>query len=213
MKILITGFNPFGGESINPAYEVVKRLRENIAGAEVIKLQVPTAFNACVQHTIEKINEINPDFVLNIGQAGGRYAVSVERVAINIDDARIPDNLKQQPIDTKIDETGESAYFASIPIKAIVKSIKAKNIPAAVSDSAGTYVCNHLMYGVLNYIHKNNLNIKAGFIHIPFLFQQVTDKPNTPAMDINTMVTAIETAIEVIVTTDKDIRNSEGSIC
>lgn len=213
MKILVTGFDPFGGESINPAYEVVKRLRDSISGAEVVKLQIPTAFNESIKKTADKIKEINPDFVLNIGQAGGRSGITVERVAININDARIPDNLNQQPVDTKIDEAGENAYFASIPIKAIVQAIRHKKIPAAVSDSAGTYVCNHIMYGVLNYIHKNNLNIKAGFIHIPYLFQQVIDKPNTPAMDIETMVEAIETAIEVIVTKDKDIKNPEGNIC
>ena len=213
MKILVTGFDPFGGEIINPAFEVVKRLKENIAGAEVIKLQVPTAFNASIENTIKKIKEINPDFVLSIGQAGGRSAISVERVGININDARIADNLRQQPVDVKIDEEGENAYFASIPIKAIAEAIRSKNIPAAVSDSAGTYVCNHLMYGVLNYIHKENLNIKAGFIHIPFLFEQIINKPNTPAMDLDSMVTAIETAIEIIVTTTIDIKQPQGNIC
>lgn len=213
MKVLITGFDPFGGENINPAYEVIKKVRENIAGAEIIKLQVPTAFNESIKNTVEKIKEEKPNFVLSIGQAGGRFGISVERVAININDARIPDNLNQQPVDTKIDETGENAYFASIPVKAIVHSIKSKDIPAAVSYSAGTYVCNHLMYGVLNYIHKNNLDTKAGFIHIPFLFQQVVNKANTAAMDISTMVTAIETAIEVMVTTTEDMKNSEGHIC
>lgn len=213
MKVLVTGFEPFGGENINPAYEVVRRLKETIAGAEIIKLQVPTAFNESITHTTNKIKEENPDFVLSIGQAGGRFGISVERVAININDARIPDNLNQQPIDTKIDENGENAYFASIPIKTIVQAIKAKYIPASVSDSAGTYVCNHLMYGVLNYIRKNSLNIKAGFIHIPFLFQQVVTKPNIPAMDINTMVAAVETAIEVMVTVSTDIKKSEGNIC
>lgn len=213
MKVLVTGFEPFGGEVINPSFEVVKKLSEKINGADIIKLQVPTAFNNSITHTIEKIQEENPDFVLSIGQAGGRFGISVERVAININDARIPDNLNNQPIDTKIDETGENAYFASIPIKAIVQGLKANYIPTAVSDSAGTYVCNHLMYGVLNYIHKNNLNIKAGFIHIPYLFQQVTTKPNTPAMDINTMVKAIETAIDVMVATNSDIKKSEGNIC
>jgi pyroglutamyl-peptidase len=213
MKILVTGFDPFGGESINPAYEIVKRLRTNIAGAEVIKLQVPTAFNASIKKAVEKVDEVKPDFVLNIGQAGGRSGITVERVAINVNDARIPDNLNQKPIDTKIDEDGKNAYFASIPIKSIVQNIKKKNIPASVSDSAGTYVCNHLMYGVLNHISKNKLSIKAGFIHIPFLFEQVIDKPNTPAMDINTMVEAIETAIETIVTTNTDIKESQGNIC
>lgn len=203
MKILVTGFDPFGGESINPAYEVVKRLKDNIAGAEVIKLQIPTAFNKSTEMIIKKVEEINPDCVLSIGQAGGRYDITIERIAINIDDARIPDNLNQQPIDKKIDENGETAYFATIPVKEIVSSISSKNIPASISNSAGTYVCNHVMYSILNYARKNNLNIQSGFIHIPFLFEQVMDKKNTPAMDLNSMVTGIETAIEVIVSNKK----------
>lgn len=213
MKILVTGFDPFGGESINPAFEVIKKLKDEIAGAEVIKLQVPTAFNKSVEKTVEKVAEIKPDFVLNIGQAGGRSDITVERVAININDARIPDNLNQQPIDEVIDAEGEAAYFATIPVKAIVQSIREKNIPASVSNTAGTYVCNHLMYGTLNYIHKNNLNTKAGFIHIPFLFQQVIKKPNTAAMELDTMVQAIEAAIETIVTTENDIKKAEGTEC
>lgn len=199
MKILVTSFEPFGGEKINPAHEVVTSLKNNISGAEIVKLQVPTVFNVSLEHTIKKIEEIHPDVVLNIGQAGGRYGISVERIGINVNDARIPDNSNQLPVDEKIDETGENAYFATIPVKSIVKAIKEKNIPVSVSDSAGTYVCNNLMYGVLNYIHKNKLNMKAGFIHIPFLFQQVIEKPNTAAMDLNSMITAIETAIEVII--------------
>ena len=210
MKILVTGFDPFGGEKINPAFEVIKRLKSHIDGAEIIKLQVPTAFNASVEKTAEKIKEVKPDVVLNIGQAGGRPDVTVERIGINMNDARIPDNLNQQPIDTKIDEEGENAYFATIPIKAIVAGIKEKGIPASVSNTAGTYVCNHLMYGTLNYIHKNNLNIKAGFIHIPFLHEQVVNKSNMPSMSLDTMVEAIETALSVIVNTEKDAKISGG---
>lgn len=200
MKVLVTGFDPFGGEKVNPAFEVIKRLSSNIAGAEVVKLQVPTVFRKSIDVTIKAIEEEKPDFVLCIGQAGGRFAITVERVAINIDDARIPDNENNQPIDTPIDPEGEPAYFATIPIKAIVEAIRNEGIPAAVSNTAGTFVCNHLLYGVLNYINKNNLNIKAGFIHIPFLPEQVVDKPNMPSMSIETMVKAIEIAITTIVT-------------
>ena len=213
MKILVTGFDPFGGEKVNPAFEVIKRLRGNIEGAEVIKLEIPTAFYSSTNKIIEKLNEINPDVVLMIGQAGGRFDVTVERVGVNVDDARIPDNQNQQPIDKAIDENGLPAYFATIPIKVIVQEIKAKNIPASVSNSAGTYVCNHVMYGVLNYIYKNKLNIKGGFIHIPFLLEQVITKPNTPAMPLEVMVEAIETAIEAIVKHEKDINISEGAVC
>ncbi|SEF73784.1 pyroglutamyl-peptidase I . Cysteine peptidase. MEROPS family C15 [Caloramator fervidus] len=203
MKILVTAFDPFGGEKINPSYEVLTRLNDVIEGAEIIKLQVPTAFYVSVDRAIEKIKEEKPDVVLSIGQAGGRFDITIERVAINIDDARIPDNLGQQPIDTPIDESGEPAYFSTLPIKAIVNGIREEKIPASISNSAGTYVCNHLLYGILNYIKKNKLNIKAGFIHIPYLPEQVIDKPNTPSMSIETMVKAIETAIKVIVREEK----------
>lgn len=198
MKILVTAFEPFGGESINPSYEVLKLLDKNIYGVEIEKLLVPTAFNVSIERVVEKIKEINPNVVLSIGQAGGRVDISIERVAINIDDARIPDNLGYKPVDKPIDLEGDSAYFSTIPIKRIVEEIKKENIPASVSNSAGTYVCNHLLYGVLNYISKNKLNIKAGFIHIPYLPQQVLDKPNTPWMSIDDMVKAIKTAIRVI---------------
>jgi len=198
MKILVTAFDPFGGENINPSYEVLKNLKDNIEGAEIIKIQVPTVFYLSVEKVIEKIKEVKPDAVLSIGQAGGRYDITVERIAINIDDARIPDNIGQQPIDTPIDPEGAPAYFATIPIKEIVEEIKKENIPASISNTAGTYVCNHLMYGILNYVHKNGLNIKAGFIHIPYLPVQVLNKPYTPSMSLGDMVKAIETAIKVI---------------
>lgn len=213
MKILVTGFDPFGGEKVNPAFEVIKKLKDNIEGAEIVKLQVPTAFYSSVNKTVEKIEEIKPDVVLMIGQAGGRFDVTVERIAINLDDARIPDNEGNQPIDKLVDEEGLTAYFATLPIKAIVNRIKEKNIPASVSNSAGTYVCNHLMYGVLNHIYKNKLNIKAGFIHIPFLLEQVLNKPNVPAMTLDSMVTAIESAIEVIARNEEEVKVIGGAIC
>lgn len=213
MKILVTGFDPFGGEKVNPAFEVIKKLKDNIEGAEIVKLQVPTAFYSSVNKTVEKIEEIKPDVVLMIGQAGGRFDVTVERIAINLDDARIPDNEGNQPIDRLVDEEGLTAYFATLPIKAIVNRIKEKNIPASVSNSAGTYVCNHLMYGVLNHIYKNKLNIKAGFIHIPFLLEQVLNKPNVPAMTLDSMVTAIESAIEVIARNEEEVKVIGGAIC
>ena len=212
MKVLITGFDPFGGDRINPAYEAVKLLPDVIDGHEIIKLEVPTVFNTSIEEVVKKIDQCQPDVCLNIGQAGGRVDVTVERVAININDGRIPDNEGNQPIDEPIDEDGEPAYFATIPIKAVVDGIRAEGIPASVSNSAGTYVCNHLMYGVLNHVCKNGLNTRAGFIHIPFLPEQVTAKiPAAPSMALLTVVKALETAIKVICSTDEDIKTVEGS--
>ncbi|MGL4645516.1 MAG: pyroglutamyl-peptidase I, partial [Cetobacterium sp.] len=130
MKVLITGFDPFGGESINPAWEAVKAMKDNIDGIEVIKLQIPTVFKKSAEKLFAGIEEHKPDAVICIGQAGGRYDMSVERIAINMDDGRIPDNEGYQPIDTPVYEDGENAYFATLPIKGIVEEIKLAKIPA-----------------------------------------------------------------------------------
>lgn len=198
MKILITGFDPFGGEKTNPAIESVKRIDENIEGAEIHKLEIPTVFHKAADKIEEKIEEIKPDIILSIGQAGGRYDLTVERVAINQDDARIPDNEENQPIDVKIREDGKNAYFATVPIKAMVEEIKKENIPASVSNTAGTFVCNHVMYQDL-YLAEKYGNIKAGFIHVPFLPEQVLDKKDTASMSLDDIVKGLNAAVRAIV--------------
>ena len=149
MKVLISGFDPFGGESINPALEAVKLLPDTIAGAEIIKVEIPTVFNKSAEVMEKFISEHSPDAVICVGQAGGRFTVTPERVAINIDDARIKDNDGNQPIDIPIKEDGSPAYFTTLPIKAMVKNMIDNGYPAAVSNTAGTFVCNHMMYNVL----------------------------------------------------------------
>lgn len=204
MKILVTGFDPFGGEPTNPAIESVKRIDDNIEGAEIIKLEIPTVFHKAADVVEEKIKEIKPDVILSVGQAGGRYGITVERVAINEDDARIEDNEGNQPIDVKIREDGAPAYFASLPIKAMVEEIKKENIPASVSNTAGTFVCNHIMYQDL-YLAEKYGNIKAGFIHVPFLTEQVVDKKDTASMSLEDIVRGLNAAIRAIVKyADKD---------
>ena len=199
----MTGFNSFGEEKINPALEVIKKLKNNIAGADVVKLVVPTVFGKSIEIVTYAIEKERPDYVLCIGQAGGRFEITAERIAINLNDAKIPDNEGKMPIDVSIDNGGRAAYFATIAIKEIVLEIKKEKIPAAISNSAGTFVCNHLMYGVLDYISKNNIPAKAGFIHIPFLPEQAVDKLNMPSMAIETMVKAIEIAIKTIALSNK----------
>lgn len=204
MKILVTGFDPFEGEATNPAIESVKRIDDNIEGAEIIKLEIPTVFHKAADVVEEKIKEIKPDVILSVGQAGGRYGITVERVAINEDDARIEDNEGNQPIDVKIREDGAPAYFATLPIKAMVEEIKKENIPASVSNSAGTFVCNHIMYQDL-YLAEKYGNIKAGFIHVPFLTEQVVDKKDTASMSLEDIVRGLNAAIRAIVKyADKD---------
>ena len=154
MKLLLTAFDPFGGEKINPALEAVKRVQDKIGDLEIVKLEVPTVFYKSIDTVANAIEKEHPDVVLCIGQAGGRFDLTPERVAININDARIPDNEGNQPLSGSIFEDGENAYFSSLPIKAMVAEIRKADIPASVSNSAGTYVCNHLMYGVLYTIAK-----------------------------------------------------------
>ncbi|HEL1592252.1 TPA: pyroglutamyl-peptidase I [Streptococcus suis] len=213
MKIIVTGFDPFGGEAINPALETIKSLPKTIAGAEVIIVEVPTVFDKAARVLEEKMAEHEPDAVLCIGQAGGRADLTPERVAINQDDARIPDNEGQQPIDRTIRPDGPAAYFSTLPIKAMVEAIRSAGIPSSVSNTAGTFVCNHLMYQALYLSEKQFPKTKAGFLHIPYLPEQVVDKPGLPSMSLETIVKGIEAAITALVAyADKeDIKTVGGA--
>ena len=210
MKIIVTGFDPFGGETINPSIECVKALPE-IEGVELIRLELPTVFKESAKRLNEVINDVKPDAVLSVGQAGGRPGITMERIAINVDDARIPDNISQQPIDEAIQLDGEAAYFTTLPIKRIVKAIREAGIPAEVSNSAGTFVCNHIMYQALFAATKANKPFKAGFMHIPFIPEQTTDKPSLP---LEESTKAVQIAIETIrdYINDEDIKVQEGAI-
>ena len=213
MKILVTGFDPFGGEPINPAIESVKRLPDNIAGAEIIKLEIPTVRKKSLEKIEKAINEHNPDVILSIGQAGGRFDISIERVGINLDDFRIPDNEGNQIIDEPVFPDGENSYFVKLPVKSMVQNVQKNNIPASVSYTAGTFVCNHVLYGVMYLIEKKYKGKKSGFIHIPFLPQQVVDKRNMPSMELDTIVKGLTAAIEPIVKNNEDIKEVGGTVC
>lgn len=212
MKILVTGFDPFGSDKINPAIEAVKRLPDTIKGAKIIKLEIPTVFNKSAQVVHQAIVKEQPDYVLNVGQAGGRSALTPERVAININDGRIPDNDGYQPLDEPIQPDGDTAYFTQLPIKAMAKAIRAAGLPAIVSNTAGTYVCNHIFYQVQYMRAKEFPNLKAGFIHIPFLPEQVITRPNQPSMALADIVKGLTAAIGAIVERDgqSDIKAVEG---
>lgn len=210
MKVLLTGFDPFGGDKVNPATEAVKRVSDNVNGVEVVKIEVPTVFHKSIDVVAKAIEEEKPDAVLCIGQAGGRAELTPERVAINLDDARIADNGGNQPIDVKIFEDGEPAYFATLPIKAMVAAIRNAGIPSSVSNTAGTFVCNHLMYGVLYTLAKKYPGVRGGFMHVPFIPEQVITRANTPSMALSDIVKGIEAAITAIAENDKDISTAEG---
>lgn len=213
MKILVTGFDPFGNETINPASEAVKKLPDQIDEAQIVRIILPTVFKESLKVVEEAIENYNPDVILSVGQAGGRNCISVERVAINVDDARIEDNAGNQPIDEAIDSKGPAAYFSTLPIKAMVEAMKDKEIPAAVSNTAGTFVCNHVMYGVLHLCATRFLGKRAGFIHIPFLPEQVKEKGNIPSMELDMIVEGLILALKTVVETEIDIKISGGREC
>lgn len=197
MKILLTGFDPFGGDNINPAWEAVRLVPTQIEGIQVIPLQVPTVYYRSIRTVIEKVVQEQPDAVLCVGQAGGRYAITPERVAINCSDSTAPDNEGKILTDTPIEPNGPPAYFSTLPIKAMVEAIQDIGLPASLSNSAGTFVCNHLMYGILHFLHRESPHILGGFVHVPFLPSQVIHRsaPSLSALDI---AEGLSAAIRVI---------------
>ena len=208
-KLLLTAFTPFDGERINPALEAVKLVKDKIGNLLIVKLEVPTVFGKSIDTVREAIEREKPDFVLSIGQAGGRAEITPERVAINLDDARIPDNEGNQPIDEPIYPDGENAYFSTLPVKAMVEAIRKEGLPSSLSNSAGTYVCNHLMYGVLYYLDKIPV-IKAGFIHVPYIPEQTKNKKEMPALELSEIVRGLEAAITAIAINGTDKKLAYG---
>lgn len=210
MKILVTGFTPFGGEKKNPSWESVRQLPDSTNGVTLVKKEIPTAFTKCKEVLEDILEEEKPDVALHIGQAGGRTNITVEKVAINLAEARIPDNDGEQPMDEPLREDGDTAYFTTLPIKAMVENIRTK-YPASVSYTAGTYVCNALMYHALYLAQKKYPNMRAGFIHIPFMEEQVIDKANQPSMRLSSIQDAIQLAIEAILQNEEDIQKNMGT--
>jgi len=202
MKILVAGFEPFGKETINSALEAVKKLDNKINGAEVVKTKIPTVFRKAIEKLEKEIEKEKPDIVICVGQAGGRSKITVERVAINIDDATIKDNEGNKPIDNKIFKDGKNAYFSRLPIKTIVKEMTKNKIPASISNTAGTFVCNHLMYGLLYLIDKKYPDIWGGFIHVPFIPEQTLNK-EAPSMSLDDIIKGLTIAIETTVKTKR----------
>ena len=205
MKILITGFEPFGGESVNPAYEAVKLLPDMAGDIQIVKMEIPTVFGEAGKVVETGILQHQPDAVICVGQAGRRADIGVERVAINLVEASIPDNAGNQPMDVKVQEDGDTAYFATIPVKAMVKNIKDHGIPASISYTAGTYVCNSVMYDLLYLIDRKYPSIRGGFIHVPYATAQGVGKPvGTATMELSTISKALLYALEAVAGEDKN---------
>ncbi|MDQ0416444.1 pyroglutamyl-peptidase [Croceifilum oryzae] len=202
--ILLTGFEPFGGEKINPSLEIAKALDgKETETYKINSRELPCVFGEAIDQLRLAIQEVKPDLVVCVGQAGGRPDLSIERVAINVDDARIPDNKGNQPIDKPIIQEGPVAYWSSLPIKAIVKHLRDAGLPASVSQTAGTYVCNHVFYGLMHEIRQSS--IRGGFIHIPFLPEQIQTRPHMASLSLDDMIRGIETAIQVSVDYEQDL--------
>ena len=191
MKLLLTAFEPFGGETINPAQEAVKLLPEQLGSVTIVKCDVPTVFGKSVEIVTDAIALHRPDAVLCIGQAGGRGSLTPERVAINLNDARIPDNEGNQPVDTVIFADGAPAYFSNLPIKAMTARIREAGLPASVSNTAGTFVCNDTLYSLLH--HYAGTKVRIGFIHVPYLPEQ-----GAPSLPLSETVRALEAAISAL---------------
>lgn len=211
--VLLTGFEPFAGEVVNPAWEAVQALAGwRGADFQVEIRQLPCAFGGAIDAIKTAIAQCSPAVVICVGQAGGRAEMSVERIAINIDDARIADNRQYQPIDVPVVAGADAARFSTLPIKAIVHGLREGGIPAAVSQSAGTFVCNHVFYGMLHHLATclPGHAVRAGFIHVPFLPQQAAAHPGAPSMALADIISGLRIAVTVTLATDADIRVSEG---
>ena len=190
-NLLITGFDPFGGETINPAWEAVKLLPDTIGDYRLTKLEIPTVFGKAAETVLEKAEEVRPQVILCIGQAGGRAAVTPERVAINLRDAKITDNDGNQPVDEPCVPGGPTAYFATVPVKAMVKAMADAGLSAAVSNTAGTFVCNDTLYTLLH--RFDGTSVRCGFIHVPYLPQQ-----GTPNLELERTAAALEAAVQAL---------------
>lgn len=210
MKFLITGFDPFDKETVNPAFEAVKKLPNKIKDSEIIKIEIPTSFKRSEQAILEAIEKYSPDVILSVGQAGGRNEITLEKVAINLLEARIKDNDGYQPSDLPIKEDGETAYFTNLNIKGIVSHLKENKIPTTISYTAGTFVCNTVMYNNLYLVDKKYPNIKTGFVHVPYLPEQaVLKNPMPSSMSLEMISKSLELIIEAIIL-NKDSKDISG---
>jgi pyroglutamyl-peptidase len=211
--VLLTGFEPFNGATINPAWEAVRALEGwQGEGFQVEVRQLPCVFGDANEDLAALIDELHPDVVIAVGQAGGRPDISVERVAINVDDAAILDNGGQQPVDAAIAQGGPAAYFSTLPIKAIVRALRERSVLASVSQTAGTFVCNHVFYGLMHHAAAQPQPIKAGFIHVPFLPEQAAARADAPpSMALEDIIAGIKLAVEVTLSVDADVREGGGA--
>ncbi|MET7837835.1 pyroglutamyl-peptidase I [Streptomyces sp. NPDC005356] len=210
-RVLITGFEPFGGESVNPSWQAASMVAaEPPAGLTVTAVQLPCVFGESVVALRRAVRESGPDLVVCVGQAGGRPGVTVERIAVNVDDARITDNAGAAPVDEPVVPGGPAAYFSTLPIKACVAAIREAGVPAAVSNTAGTFVCNHVAYGLAHLIATELPGVRGGFVHVPWAPEQVPDG-TAAALPAATVAQGLRALLLAAATTAEDLRVTEGA--
>ncbi len=212
-KVLLTGFEAFGGADINPSALAAEKLDgRTIANHQVVAAILPCAFEASLVELKRQLRRVQPELVICVGQAGGRKAITVERVALNVDDAPIADNLGAQPIDQPIAKRGPVGYWSTLPIKSIALALNEAGIEAAVSETAGTFVCNHVFYGLMHSL-KRRPNVRGGFVHVPFIPRQakVHKKHREPSMPLSRIVRGLELAIRVAILTPEESGKTGGA--
>lgn len=198
MKVLVTGFEPFGGEKVNASLEAVRRLPARVGALEIETAALPTSYSRSLRALEAAIARAKPEIVLCVGQAGERAALCVERVAVNVQDARIPDNDGAQPVDAPIVAGGPTAYLATLPVRAAVAALRAEALPAQLSMSAGTFVCNHVFYGLMHLAATRRYPFRGGFLHVPCLPQQAAG--NAPSMAPERIARGIAVVLEASAT-------------
>ena len=211
-SVLVTGFDAFGGDAVNPSWLVAQALDgEMINGHAVVAAQLPTQFAASRRLLAALLRKHKPVLVLCLGLAGGRAGLSLERIAINVQDARIADNAGAQPIDTAIVRGGPAAYFSTLPIKAMLEAIEQQGVAAEISQTAGTFVCNHVFYALMSHLHKPRKKAarapRGGFIHVPYLPDQ-----GAPHMELDSMVRGLRAACACALDTDRDLVRGAGAV-
>ena len=212
MKALVTGFEPFGGETVNPSLAAMRALAPRIGAVEIAVEPLPVVFGRSLDVLAGTIEEVGPQIVLCVGEAGGRAELSMERIAINVVDARIPDNEGRRPVDRPVVDGAPAAYFATLPIKAAVAALRVAGLPAAVSNTAGTFVCNHVFFGLMHLAATRYPGLRGGLLHVPFLPSQAARHAGAPSMALDEIVRANGIVLSTAAARRDDIGTSEGTI-
>lgn len=209
-RVLVTGFDAFGADVLNPSWLAAQALHgRQIASHRVVAAQLPTVFGQSLKVLAKLLDQHQPSVVMCLGQAGGRAALSLERIAINVNDARIPDNASAQPVDTPVVPGGPAAYFSGLPVKAMAQAVRAAGVAAEVSQTAGTFVCNHVFYGLMHTLasRRSLRHVRGGFVHVPWLPEQ-----GQPSMPLEAMVRGLSAALRSAITTSTDAALADGAL-